>query len=244
MLAALFAVGCAGQKLGRNALEAVYYDNCYEPIEALREDARQLDRSVIGGALIGAFAGAMAGALGSGRAEDIVVGTIFGAIAGAGINYLLTKSLQNREMEERFAMYEEFLDFDMTSLDAAVTAARVSVNCYQESYVKLDSDYQKGLVSKAEMVEMLEEIKAGTQEAALILKAFNDEAAERIETYAQITLKEAVREKDKAPADKMDSLQKEVKKMAAKKDESEELLVMIHDHSEALNDALENILTA
>jgi uncharacterized protein YcfJ len=244
LLVIFFASGCATGKLGTKSFSTNFYPSCYQPVSELREDAKKLGKNVLGGAVMGALFGAAAGALLGDKTEDVILGTVIGAAAGAGISYLITTEVQNKAQKERYEIYSKNLETDYKNLDSAVAAARLTIDCYKNTYNQLNTDYQAGRISKDEMKKRLQEIRDGTNDAKLILTAFHDAAGEQVDTYAEIVKMETARKEDKLPAKSVGSIQGNAKKLETKREESGLVLAEIDDHNDVVNDALNNILTA
>lgn len=229
-----FASGCAGGKLGTKTFTSKFYADCHKPVDELRADAEKLGTNVLGGAVMGAVAGGVAGALLGGKTEDVILGAVLGAVAGAGISYLVTKEVQEKAQAERYDIYSQSLDGDFKNLESAITAARLATACYKNTYKQLTVDYQAGRISKEDMQLRLEEIRAGANDAKLILKAYNDAAEEQVGTYAEIVKLEKARTTDKLPAKSVKTIEGNAKKIEEKRDEGVKVMDELEDFEVAL----------
>lgn len=236
--------GCAS-KFGKKTVKTSFYSDCYEPIDKLRENTQKLGKNVLGGAVLGFLAGAAAGhKIGDGDSKTTVVSGVIGLIFGAGVSYLITKEVQEKEWEERYKIYSDNLDDDYKYLNTAVKVAREAAACYKQSYDQLKIDYQANRVTKADMLVKLEEIRAGTNDAKFILNAFNDAAAERIKTYDEIVKLEKARPSGKLPDKDVVSVQERAKNIENKRNEGEKVLEELNDYEVAVNNTIEIVRTA
>jgi uncharacterized protein YcfJ len=196
-MALALASGCAGQKLGKQTVKVKHYPDCYQPITDMRNNATKLNHDVIKGAVAGAVVGALIGALKGGDAKGAAIGALAGAAVGAATAYLISETVQSKQQAERLKIYNQSLDLDISNLKQAVAAARIADNCYYKQYQQLERDYKAGRVSKAEMLEKLEEIKAGTSDAITILENYRDSTADNQKTYDAILAMETKRDTDR-----------------------------------------------
>ncbi|MDR2350421.1 MAG: hypothetical protein LBF41_07375, partial [Deltaproteobacteria bacterium] len=160
------------------------------------------------------------------------------------LTYLISKDVQEKKQNERFEIYTQALDVDYANLDQAVAAARIAASCYKNSYRQLERDYKAGRVGKEEMLARLQEIRAGTGDAAAILKEFNDSAAENIQTYAEVVKQENTRKTDKLEAKDMRTVTQKTKKVVDKKKESDQLLAELENTSTVIDKSIDSVMTA
>jgi uncharacterized protein YcfJ len=199
VLLAFFAVGCGARGLGKQTVVVKHYPQCYEPISTLREEAKQLSARIAQGAVGGALAGALAGAL-TGKTENILIGAAAGAVVGASVAYIVTSEVQAKNQEERFATYAQYMDEDYSTLNKAVSSARITANCYSNAYKQLEKDYKAGKMSKEEMKERVTEIRDGTVDAKEILQYYKDASVANIKQFEEVQKAEVARTVDKPNA--------------------------------------------
>ncbi|MDR2406281.1 MAG: glycine zipper family protein [Deltaproteobacteria bacterium] len=189
----------SAQAVAKQTLKVKYYPTCFEPISTLNKEARELSLRTAQGALVGSLAGAAAGLL-TGKSENILKGAALGLVAGATVGYIVTAELQAKNLEERFATYEKFLDQDYSTLNKAVSSAKVTAKCYSQAYTKLEKAYQAGRISSGEMRERVTEIRDGSVFAKGILKYYKDASVANIEQFEGIQVFEQNRTTDRPSA--------------------------------------------
>jgi len=132
----LLSQGC-GAKYGTQTVKINYYQDCYQPIAKIRQDADARTRNTAAGAVVGGILGGVVGYQ-RGGGKGAAVGAVSGAVIGGAAAYLITDSVQKKDQAERFAAYSQALDQDIRGLQSAVAAARLTAKCYQNSYQALD----------------------------------------------------------------------------------------------------------
>jgi LysM repeat protein len=119
-------------------------------------------------------------------------------VAGLAGSYLISSAIQEKALKERFAAYNSSIDAQTNNLNIAVKYAKKTCDCYDAAYKKLNASYQKGQVSKEEMLVRLKEIRDGNNDAIKVLEVFKAESVKHTETYAQIYKLEQNRTSDRA----------------------------------------------
>lgn len=203
--------GCGvPSKLGTQTVQINYYPACYRPITDVRASAQKVREDTATGAAMGAAVGAAAGLARSGSLRGALIGGVTGAIVGGVGTYLVSSSIQDQVLNERFRSYNSSMTQNMSRLQNAVKAARLATDCYDKAYRSLKKSYQKGAIGKAEMLARLKEIRDGSNDARQILLNYKDEAANNIKTYQEVVRLENTRSRDRAPARTVNSFKKQV----------------------------------
>lgn len=213
-LLSLIVGGCASQ-YGAQTVVVKHYAQCYKPIGDLRKDETELAQSTAMGALIGGLAGGLTGFAATGDAKGAAIGGLAGAIIGGTASYLITADLQQKSKAERFAAYSAALDADLKSLGLAVAAAKVTSNCYEKEYKKLDRLYNSGQINKQEMVERLTELRAGTDDTNAILAKFSAKMADNQLVYNDIKKREVARKTGGLSKNEMKNLDRKTNRLQA-----------------------------
>ncbi|MDR1394598.1 MAG: hypothetical protein LBK52_00305 [Deltaproteobacteria bacterium] len=199
--------GCAGAKLGKQTVVVKHYPECYQPITDMRRAAEAVNKATATGAILGAITGAAIGYAESGHSRGAIKGAVAGGLAGAGLGYLVSSEVQSMEQADRFRTYFQAMDTDISNLQQAVAAARIASNCYDKQYQQLSRNYKAGRISREEMLERLNEIRSGSNDAMTILRNYNDQAANVANVYDELTRMERDRP-DRAAASYINSIGK------------------------------------
>ncbi|MDR2302035.1 MAG: glycine zipper family protein [Deltaproteobacteria bacterium] len=201
------AAGC-GSKYGPKTVKVNYYPQCYQPIDQLRAAEEKVKKDMITGAALGAITGAVVGIASTGSARGAAVGAGIGLIAGLAGSYLISSAVQDKALKDRLAAYNTSMDSQTNNLNIAVKYAKISCDCYEAEYKKLNASYQRGQISKEEMLVRLKEIRDGNNDAITVLKVFKADAVKHTETFAQIYKMEQSRSSDKLSRSQINSLRK------------------------------------
>jgi hypothetical protein len=194
VVAAVFASGCAGQKLGKQTVVVKYYPECYRPINDLREAAKKVNQATAAGAIFGAITGAaVAYAESGGNKASIAKGAIAGGLSGAGLGYLISSEVQAMDQVQRFQTYAQAMDMDLGNMKQAVAAAKITNACYDKQYKALVKNVKSGRIPPEEMSERLQEIRDGSNDAYTVLRNYSDGASQTAQTYDQVIAMERER---------------------------------------------------
>lgn len=217
------SVGGCGSKYGTQTVVVKHYPACYKPISDLRKDESDTTKGTVMGALIGGVAGGVIGYQATGDSRGALIGGVAGAIIGGTAGYLIAGEMQAKSRAERFAAYSLALNSDINNLRLAVAAAKVTSACYEREYKKLNRLYNSGQINKAEMVERLEELRAGTNDANTILTKFAADVADNQLVYTDIQKREAMRKTDKLSNKERQSIARKAKQLENVDNDAQEL---------------------
>ncbi len=188
----VFMSGCATSRYGKQTVKPNYYQDCYTPIAQIRKDADAKAKIAAGTGVVTGLGAAIACYQEHGTKGAILCG-LGGAVAGALVAYLITDDIQNKAQDERFAAYSLALDQDISNMNNAVAAARLTAKCYENAYKSLDKAYQAGQISREEMVARLTEIRDGANDVNTILAKFKEDIGENQIVYNDIHKRETQR---------------------------------------------------
>lgn len=183
----IFLSGCAAQYAPQTTV-VNYYPDCYQPLNTLRQSAKNYNKSVVGGAVAGGLIGAVFGLLITGKAEGAAAGAAAGATAGAVAGYSNAESEQNKQL----ASFLAELDGDISGLDNVNAAGRVALQCYDKSFKRAITDFKAKRMNRSELDARYAEIKAGSAEALTLMNKQADAAREKESSY-QAALNEEAR---------------------------------------------------
>lgn len=186
---ALLVGGCS--TLPPQTTQVTYFQQCYQPIQILRNQEKDLQMSTAGGAVIGAVGGAVLGYLITGKAQGAVAGAVAGGLAGGVAGYAMQKQQQIKDDRMRYASYQQDITKDTEKLDKTLIAARQSQKCYDEQFNNLVAMVKGKHISKAEAQKRFEEIQQGSNEVAAILGQISSQANERATQYQDALAVEA-----------------------------------------------------
>lgn len=181
--------GCS--TLPPQTTQVTYFQQCYQPIQILRNQEKDLQMSTAGGAVIGAVGGAVLGYLITGKAQGAVAGAVAGGVAGGVAGYALQKQQQIKDDRMRYASYSQDITKDTEKLDKTLIAARQSQKCYDDQFKNLVTLIKGKHISKAEADKRFEEIQQGSTEVAAILGQISSQANERSAQYQDALATEA-----------------------------------------------------
>jgi hypothetical protein len=224
----LLMAGC-GSKYGPKTVKVNYYPKCYQPIDDLRAAEEKLKKDMLTGAVAGAAVGLGVGIASTGTVRGALVGAGVGLVAGLLGSYLISSSMQQKALQERFAAYNTSIDAETTNLNIAVKYAKTSCDCYDAEYKQLKKQFNKkgSVMSQEEMLVRLKEIRDGNNDAIKVLEVFKADAVKHTETYAQIYKNEETRTADKAPKAKMSQLKTKQNKYARASKSTEDTIALI-----------------
>lgn len=160
--------GCAS-KYGKQQTTVVYYPQCYDPIQKLRDDESSTTNQTVGGAALGALFGGVIGALTTGKVQGALVGAAAGGVAGGVAGNMVAKKRQIADQNARMASYLSDLDGDIAGLDIVSASARTSLQCYDKQFTALIKAYKEKRITRDQLRNMYDEIRSGTREAASLL---------------------------------------------------------------------------
>jgi uncharacterized protein YcfJ len=206
-ISSLMATGC-GSKYGAKTVKVNYYPQCYQPIDDLRAAEEKVKKDMITGAALGAVTGMVVGLATTGSARGAAIGAGIGLVAGFAGSYLISKSMQEKSLQERYDAYNSTMDSEVNNLNIAVKMAKQTCDCYTAEYKRLNASYQKGQVSKEEMLVRLKEIRDGNNDAIKVLQVFKADAVKHNDTFAEIYKIEQDRPSDKLTKNQVSSLRK------------------------------------
>ncbi len=181
--------GCS--TLPPQTTQVTYFQQCYQPIQILRNQEKDLQMSTVGGAALGAVGGAVLGYLITGKAQGAVAGAVAGGVAGGVAGYALQKQQQIKDDRMRYASYSQDITKDTEKLDKTLVAARQSQKCYDDQFNNLVTLVKGKHISKAEAQKRFEEIQQGSNEVAAILGQISSQANERAARYQDALAVEA-----------------------------------------------------
>ncbi|MFH1058857.1 MAG: glycine zipper domain-containing protein [Pseudomonadota bacterium] len=186
---AFLASGCA--TLPPQTTQVTYFPKCYEPIQILRNQEKDLQMAVAGGAVIGAVGGAVLGYLVTGKAQGALVGAGAGALAGGVAGYAMQKQKQIKDDNLRYASYRQDINKDTEKLDRTLIAARQAQQCYDQQFQSLVTLVKGKHITKAEAEKRFKEIQDGSAEVAQILGHISNQANDRAAQYNEALNTEA-----------------------------------------------------
>ncbi len=198
MLTILPLSGCAS-KYGAQTTSVHYYPSCYRPVEQLRAEENSVGKSTAGGAAAGAIIGALIGGLTTGSVEGAVVGGAVGGVSGAVAGHMYGTSQQEQRDAAFYRKYASQLDTESAQMGRANAAAQVAAKCYDSEFKRIVADAQAGKISKIELTNRYEEIRAGLEETSRILRTTYNNMAEKDTQYKQIMAAEVNAPKQQKP---------------------------------------------
>ena len=187
----LFLSGCASSQYGEQITTVHYYPRCYAPINDLRQADKDFNKNVAGGAVGGALIGALVGYLATGKAEGAAIGAGAGAVVGTGVGYAKAKQERIADDNRRMASYLVDIDGDISGIDRATAAARVSRDCYEREFQQAVADFKAQRISREDLTRRYQEIKDGSTEASNILGSVIASTTEKEQQYQQAISEEA-----------------------------------------------------
>ncbi len=190
-LTALLVLVSGCSTLPPQTTQVTYFQQCYQPIQVLRNQEKDLQMSTAGGAVIGAVGGAVLGYLITGKAQGAVAGAVAGGLAGGVAGYALQKQQQIKDDRLRYASYQQDMAKDIEKLDKTLIAARQAQKCYDEQFNHLVTLVKGKHITKAEAQKRFEEIQQGSNEVAAILGQVSSQANERATQYQDALAAEA-----------------------------------------------------
>lgn len=196
VLAVSLSSGCAS-KYGTRKTEVNYYPACYDPIQKLRAEEKNVTDSTVGGSAAGALGGALLGILVTGKAEGALIGAVAGAAGGAVVGNQLAKNRQIASQNQRMAAYLNDLDGSIANLNIVSASARTSLQCYDRQFKLLVTAIRRKRVTHDEARRMFAEIRSGTEEASALLGELESEALDMERQYREALASEE-RQLDKA----------------------------------------------
>jgi hypothetical protein len=192
-----------GPQVGKQTVRIKYYQNCYQPLLDLRASQEKIKSNTAKGAAAGAAAGAITGLLVRGDLKGALVGALIGAAVGAVGTYLVSTSLQEKALSERLAAYNGAMDSAQADLNLASRSAKATCDCYRKEYNTLSKNYKRKKsvtpADRAEMLERLQEMRDGTNDAVEILVYYQNVSAENLKTFDEVVRHEETRTSDRAP---------------------------------------------
>ena len=191
LLSLVLLSGCATGKYGEQITTVSYYPRCYAPIQDLRDADSSENKTVIAGGVLGALAGAIVGYAATGRAEGAVIGAGVGGVAGTGLGYAKAKQDRIADDNRRMASYLVDIDGDISGMDRATAAARVSRDCYEKEFHQAVALFKNKTISREELNRRYQEIKDGTTEAERVLGTMVASTGEREQQYQEAIADEA-----------------------------------------------------
>ncbi len=177
--------GCAS-KYGPQTTNVSYYPMCYQPVQQLRNEESNINTSTAGGAAIGAILGAVVGGLATGKAEGAVAGAAIGGVAGAISGHAYSSAKAENRTREFLRQYSGQLNEETLHMSRANASAKAAANCYNKEFRTAIAAAKAGHISKIELTNRYEEIRAGLQETSRILKANYDSTWEKDQEYKKI----------------------------------------------------------
>ena len=240
IMLSLSTSGCAS-KYGEQTVKVNNYPQCYKPISDLRDDESEKTRNTVVGALVGGVVGGVGGYSSSGNAEGAIIGGVSGAIIGGTAAYLITEELQEKSKADRFAAYSMALDADLHNLQLAVAAAKVTSNCYEKEYKKLNTLFNSNQISKQEMQERLTELRAGTNDANTILSNFTAEIAENQLVYNDIKKREVARKSNSLSTKELQTINQKSAKLKSVNNEAQKMANILKKRTNIYSSRLEAI---
>lgn len=190
-LTALLVLVSGCSTLPPQTTQVTYFQQCYQPIQILRDQEKDLQMSTAGGAVIGAVGGAVLGYLITGKAQGAVAGAVAGGLAGGVAGYALQKQQQIKDDRLRYASYQQDMVKDTEKLDKTLIAARQAQKCYDEQFNHLVNLVKGKHITKAEAQKRFDEIQQGSNEVASILGQVSTQANDRMVRYQDALAVEA-----------------------------------------------------
>jgi hypothetical protein len=198
-----------GPHVGKQTVRIKYYQNCYQPLLDLRAAQEKVKSDTAKGAAAGAVAGAAAGLMARGDLKGALVGALIGAAVGGIGTYIVSSSLQQKALGERLQAYNSALDTALADLNTASRSAKLACDCYRKEYDALKKNYQRNKsVSRAEMLERLQEMRDGTNDAVEILVHYQNVSADNLKAFDEVVRLEEPRSTDKAPRNTLNVVKK------------------------------------
>ncbi|MDR1111076.1 MAG: hypothetical protein LBP92_10385 [Deltaproteobacteria bacterium] len=233
----LLSAGC-GSKYGPQTVKVQYYPDCYQPVADLRSADEKMRKDVLTGALVGAATGLVVGLATSGTARGAVIGTAVGLVAGLAGSYLISSSLQEKALQERFAAYNTAIDAETNNLNVAVKFAKATCDCYSSSYKALKKAYQKGGMSKEEMLVRLKEIRDGNNDAIRVLEIYKADYVKHTETFDEVVRLEQARTADRAPKNTVSQFKKKQTTFSAAAKRTDNTLDLLTKNNRIIEDEI------
>lgn len=173
LIAVLGSVAACGRK--SESVQVQYYPVCYEPLAYLHQRSGGTGSAIAGGALqagvLSGMATAIIGAIAGGvNGTSMAVGIGVGSAIGGTMGAMGKTSAQQREDNKHLAAYLEQIDGDIDGLDIVSAAAKVSQQCYNREFRQLLMAMKDRTVTEQAALSRFNEIKAGENETAQLLK--------------------------------------------------------------------------
>lgn len=205
----LVLLPACGPHVGKQTVRIKYYQNCYQPLLDLRAAQDKIKSDTAKGAAAGAVAGAMTGLMVRGDLKGALVGAVIGAAVGGIGTYLVSSSIQNKALAERLQAYNGAFDQALAELNLASRSAQTTCDCYRKEYNNLKKAYQRNKsMSKAEMLERIQEMRDGTNDAVEILAHYKNLSSENLKTFNEVVRHEETRSSDRAPTKTLNTVKK------------------------------------
>ncbi len=181
--------GCAS-KYGPQTTNVAYYPMCYQPVAQLRQEESSVNDSTASGAAVGAILGAIVGGLATGKVEGAAAGAVVGGVAGAISGHAYASAKNKNKEREFFAQYASQLNQETAHMDRTTAAAKIAANCYDKEFKNVVAMAKAGRISKIELTNRYEEIRAGLQETSRILKTNYTDTLTKEQEYRKIMAEE------------------------------------------------------
>ena len=167
-------LGCS-KKTSDGPVKAEYYPDCHEPLAYLRDRSSGVGKRVAVGAakggVISGIATVIASAItGNLRGVGVLAGVAAGAAVGGVVSGVSSSDEIEKEDNKRMSKYLEEIDGDIDGMDLTTASATVSRQCYNRAFDALKTDLREKKISVAVARSRLNEILAGENEAAQLLK--------------------------------------------------------------------------
>ncbi|SDF37846.1 glycine zipper domain-containing protein [Desulfovibrio legallii] len=164
----LLLSGCAS-KYGAQKTKVNYYPQCYQPVNALRQDENSTGSSTAAGAVGGALLGAIIGGLATGKVQGAVAGAAAGGAVGAVGGNIYGKSQAKKRDAAYLESYNRQLGTEAASMNRATAAAKVAAKCYDGQFKLAADQFRAGQISRLEFQQRYDEIRSGLEETSYIL---------------------------------------------------------------------------
>lgn len=171
--------GCATNQGGLGQNGALYYPQCYLPLQQAREldsKARDVAEGVGKGLLLGTLAGLAGGAVSAlftGDPMNIVSGAAIGAAGGAVSGGVYGGTMQDNQSQKNalLAKWYQEIDGNIEGLTFNGAAATVSIQCYNRRLTELQKEVDDKIITPAIAEPRLQEIELGRQEAYALMQS-------------------------------------------------------------------------
>ncbi len=180
--------------VGIQTVKPVYYAQCYEHIDYIRQSESAVMKDTAQAAAIGAVSGAVIGGLVKGDMKGALLGAAAGGLAGGGFGYYKAKQDQAETDAERFSLYQKDINKDIADIDRSTLLAKMAFNCYKNEYDLLIQDIKDRKIEKEEALKRWNEIKLALIELSGNLEKTEERMKGNLKMYDEAVAQEISKE--------------------------------------------------